>query len=66
MLAAIDDAGHNGITDKHIERVAVAIRNSGLTYIDDSSFARICRGVGIDSTNFTADDIEKLNHLLNG
>lgn len=65
-LALIDEAGYNGIQDKHIEIVAEAIKNSGLSEIDNSSFKKICYSCGIDSDNFTAFDIEVLKQRLNG
>lgn len=38
QLAAMDDAGYNGIRDEHIERVAEALLSTGLTDIDRSTF----------------------------
>ena len=43
MLAAIDEAGYNGIEDEHIERVAKEILKTGLTEIDRRTFEAACR-----------------------
>ena len=42
MLAAMDDAGFNGITDEHIRRVAREIQEIGQAYIDRQTFNRAC------------------------
>ena len=34
QLAAIDDAGYNGIRDEHIDRVAESLLGTGLIEID--------------------------------
>ena len=65
-LGLIDSAGYNGIRDEHIEMVANAIKQSGITEIDNSSFEKICCSCCINSENFTAYDIEKLKQKLNG
>ena len=66
QLGLIDETGYNGIRDEHIEIVAKAIENSGLSEIDNSSFQKICFSCGIDSDNFTVSDIELLKQRLNG
>ena len=63
-LALIDEAGYNGIREEHIEIIAKAIENSGLSEIDNSSFPKICLSCGIDSDNFNASDIELLKQKL--
>ena len=42
QLAAIDDAGYNGIRDEHIDRVASSLLATGLTEIDRSIFDYHC------------------------
>jgi hypothetical protein len=65
VFAALDDAGHNGIRDEHIQRVANAILQSGYTEINDYLFSKICESCGIDSSNFTACDIQRLKEVIN-
>ena len=65
QLGLIDNAGYNGIRDEHIEIVAKAIIDSGVTEVDDSLFEKICLSCCIDANNFTAYDIEKLKQKLN-
>ena len=65
QLAAIDDAGYNGIRDEHIERVAESLLLTGLTEIDRSTFDYHCRKCGIDPDNFTQDDLNQLQKKLN-
>lgn len=65
MLAAMDDAGFNGITDEHIRRVARDIQEIGQAYIDRQTFNRACFAVGVDPENFTQDDLDKLEEVLN-
>lgn len=38
QLAAMDDAGYNGIRDEHIDRVVESLLSTGLTEIDRSTF----------------------------
>ena len=66
MLAAIDEAGYNGIDDEHIDRVAAEIRKTGLTEIDRRTFEAACRRAFVDPANFSDDDIERLDRKLNG
>lgn len=65
QLAAIDDAGYNGIRDEHIERVAESLLLTGLTEIDRSTFDYHCRKCGVDPDNFTQDDLNQLQKKLN-
>ena len=65
MLAAIDQAGYNGIREEHCNAVAREILNSGLTEVSRSDFDRACRCCGIDSNNFTQHDLNLLQDLLN-
>ncbi len=65
MLAAMDDAGFNGITDEHIRRVAGELQKIGQAYIDRQTFDRACYTAGVDSENFTQEDLEKLEDVLN-
>ena len=64
MLAAIDDAGYNGIRDEHLDRVADEIYKTGLTEIDRDTFDRVCRRAGVDSTLFDAESLERLKDKL--
>lgn len=61
QLAMIDEAGYNGIRDKHIDQVATSLLGTGLTEIDRSTFDRHCRLCGIDSDNFTQEDLDNLS-----
>ena len=65
MLAAMDDAGFNGITDEHIRRVAREIQEIGQAYIDRQTFNLACFAVGVDPENFTQDDLDELEEVLN-
>lgn len=64
MLAAIDDAGYNGIRDEHLDRVADEIYKTGLSEIDRDTFDYACRRAGVDSELFDAEAIEKLKNKL--
>ena len=65
QLAAIDDAGYNGIRDEHIEKVAESLLSTGLTEIDRVTFEKHCRKCCIDPHNFTQEDLERLQEKLN-
>ena len=65
MLAAMDDAGFNGITDEHIRRVAREIQEIGQACIDRQTFNRACFAVGVDPENFNQDDLDELEEVLN-
>lgn len=64
QLAAIDDAGYNGIRDEHIDRVAESLLSSGLTEIDRSTFDYHCHRCGIDPDVFTQTDLAYLQDKL--
>ena len=64
-LAAIDDAGYNGIRDEHIDRVAESLLSTGLTEIDRSTFDYHCHKCGVDPDNFTQEDLDRLQEKLN-
>lgn len=49
MLAAIDQAGYNGIQDDHIDAVAEEILCTGITEASGQDFDTACRPVGRDS-----------------
>ena len=67
MLAAIDHAGYNGISDEHIAAVAYEIRLSGITEVSRRDFESACRRCCIDPDNFTQHDLDRLeDHLNNG
>ena len=65
MLAAIDQAGYNGIRQEHIEAVAEQILRTGLTEVSRQDFDAACRRCGIDSGNFTQEDLNRLQERLN-
>ena len=64
MLAAIDDAGYNGIRDEHLERVADEIYKTGLSEIDRDTFEDACRQAGVNSDLFDEESFEKLKDKL--
>lgn len=64
QLAAIDEAGYNGIRDEHIERVAEKLLESGLTEIDWQTFADACRECNIDPNTFAQADLDRLQDRL--
>ncbi len=63
-LAAIDEAGYNGITEKHLREVANAINKVDSNIIDNAIFERCCRQCGIDPGNFTQADLDRLQEIL--
>lgn len=65
QLAAIDDAGYNGIRDEHIDRVAESLLATGLTEIDRGTFEYHCHKCGIDPSNFTQEALDRLQERLN-
>ena len=65
MLAAIDDAGYNGIREEHIERVARELLATGMTNIDRATFDRACHRCGVDPDNFNQKDLDRLTERLN-
>ena len=64
MLAAIDDAGYNGIRDEHLDRVADEIYKTGLSEIDRDTFYHVCRRVVVNSDLFDAKSLERLKNKL--
>ena len=64
QLAAMDDAGYNGIRYKHIERVANSLLATGLTEIDRNTFDYHCHKCGIDPNNFIQLDFGRLQAKL--
>lgn len=60
QLAAIDEAGYNGIREEHISRVADSLRGAGVTQPDRNTFDYHCNKCGIDSANFTQSSIKQL------
>ena len=65
QLAAMDDAGYNGIRDEHIDRVAESLLSTGLNEIDRNAFEYHCHKCGIDPNNFTQADLDRLQEKLN-
>lgn len=43
MLGIIDEAGYNGLTDEHIQRVADEILKMGITNVSRADFERACQ-----------------------
>lgn len=66
MLAAIDQAGYNGLRSEHIEAVAEELRRTGMTEIYRDTFEAACYRCGIEPDNFTQSDLDELEELLNG
>lgn len=65
QLAAIDQAGYNGIRDEHIEEIANSLLSENLTDIDRDTFEYHCRKCGIDPDNFTQADLDRLQEKMN-
>ena len=64
ILAAIDDAGYNGIRDEHLDRIADEIYKTGLSEIDRETFDCACRRAGVDSDLFDDNSLERLKEKL--
>lgn len=64
-LALIDETGHNGIRSEHIDRVVQSLYSNKLTDIDLETFEYHCHKCGIDPTNFTHMDLDRLEEKLN-
>lgn len=64
QLAAIDDAGYNGISDEHIERIVESMIEAGDTKFDRDTFEYHCSKCGIDPGNFTKEDFRRLKEKL--
>ncbi len=64
-LAAIDQAGYNGIRPEHIRAVAAEIEDIGEHVVDWAVFERACRRCGVDPDIFSQTDIDQLDSLLN-
>lgn len=65
MLAAMDDAGYNGIRDEHIGAVAEELLRTGKTDIAREDFEAVCEHCGIAPNNFTQADLNTLEGALN-
>lgn len=65
MLAAIDQAGYNGIRDEHIIAVANELLKTGRSSISRADFDRACSRCGINPNNFTQQDLNTLEDYLN-
>lgn len=65
MLAAMDQAGYNGITDDHINAVANEILKTGITQVSRRDFESACRRCGVNPDNFTQNDLDALENQLN-
>ena len=64
-LAAIDQAGYNGITDAHIDAVAEEILKTGITQVSREKFNAACYRCDVNPNNFTQDDLNALEDRLN-
>lgn len=64
QLAAIDEAGYNGISQEHLEKVARSMKRFGVKSVDLYTLKDHCRRCGIDYNNFNDDDIEALEEML--
>lgn len=65
MLAAIDQVGYNGIRIEHINAVTAELLRTGLTEIDRSTFEAAYRRCGIAPDNFTQENLNRLEHIMN-
>lgn len=65
MLAAMDQAGYNGITDIHIDAVAKEILKTGITQVSRQDFETACRRCGVNPDSFRQDDLDALEDRLN-
>ena len=65
QLGMIDEAGYNGINDRHIDKVAESLLSTGKTEIDRSTFELHCRINGISPSNFKQSDLDRLQKKLN-
>lgn len=65
MLAAIDQAGYNGIRSEHLNAVAEELLRTGLTEIDSSTFKAACQRCGVDPDNFAQADLDRLERIMN-
>lgn len=63
-LAAIDQAGYNGIRPEHIRAVAAEIVDIGQPTVNWAVFERACRRCGIEPDNFTQEDLDELQEQL--
>lgn len=64
MLAMMDQAGHNGIRDEHIEEVTQKILSMGISNVSKDNFDLACARCGIEHTNFTQLDLDRLQERL--
>ena len=64
-LAAMDEAGYNGIRMEHLERVAREIEKLPQDVIDTDAFRTACRRAGVDPDNFNQGDMDDLQCYLN-
>lgn len=65
MLATIDQAGYNGITDDHINAVASEILKKGITQVSRQDFESACRRCGVNPDNFMQNNLDVLEDRLN-
>lgn len=65
MLAAMDQAGYNGIRKDHIEAVAQELWQIGSSEITYPIFCTACCRCGVDPEQFTQENLDQLEALLN-
>ena len=64
MLAMMDQAGSNGIRDEHIEEVTQKILSMGISNVSKDNFDLAGARCGIEHTNFTQLDLDRLQERL--
>lgn len=64
MLAAIDEAGYNGIEEDDIARIAEELPDIDFEDLDEDDFRDACYRAGIDPDNFSEEDMEALMDYL--
>ncbi len=60
MLAAIDAAGYNGITETHIQWIAEVMTARGITKTSDPRFLSAVRAAGVDPDLLSESDLEAI------
>lgn len=66
MLAAIDQAGYNGIRDEHVQAVAEELLRTGLTETDCQTFSAVCRRCGVEPACFMREGLDELERARMG
>ena len=63
-LAAMDEAGVSGIREEPIDAVAEEILRMGITEVSRQDFDRACWNCNIAPSNFTQEDLDRLERRL--